>query len=278
MPKIIGLVVAWGCEKWIDAAIHQATRYCDEVIVCVHPLTKAMEQFEDNTKELAVRWTGENVKLVTGISGPSHVHVKAPTLNRMLKASKYFSPGNWVWVLDVDEYYLEEDYFPLRDIIENPGDVNRIIFNESYFMINMQHYLTTEGPRLWKIETDRDGFVPTQRWNRDPIDYKHPSKMGKFHFSALMNMKAKREFWRTEYPHEQNKKIQWIDEIYLNYDLNNEEYWITRNESLFGVRTPYRDSDFGTDGGRYFKYSGPYPAVITDRRLNKVEDFRTYYD
>lgn len=283
--KIIGVVVAWGAKHWIRPCLDQALKFCDEVLLTVCPITKAMEKFEDETFNIAYEEYGKHriskrLKIIPGFQGPTHIQTKAPLINHMLSKSEHYKKGNWVFLFDVDEYYLEADLLEILYEIIDEDNYDHVVTNEAYFMVNMQNYYKTDNVRMWKITKQGDCFVPTQRWTGTQEEpFVLPRQMGKFHFSNLCNPYAKKEFWRTEYPHDQGHKVRWIDDIYLKMNIKDQSHWIKKNKEIYGKKTLFMNSDFETNlKGVTFKYNGPWPECITKYGLHTIKDFRVLYD
>ena len=163
MSKIIGLVCAWGSEWISEAVMEQAFYACDEVIVAVGATSEAMKKYEDKTLEVFKKYP---VKIVPvnfkGIWSTS----RAATLNDMLKSSKYFEPGNWIWLLDDDEFYSKKDIDKMKLLVAS-NKYDSIITNEYFYYLNLNYYLNKKDGRcrLWKIQKRDDHFVPTQKWS-----------------------------------------------------------------------------------------------------------------
>lgn len=283
IPKIIGCIVAWCAEDFIGPSIEQALEYCDELFICVAPHSKAIAEFTDSTMSIArkmVRQT-EKAKLVEWNETSFHAPTKANILNKMLSRSKMKKPGNWIWVLDVDEFYDKCAYNHIRRFINNTQHSHDLVeFQEYYFYINMQYYLKGSHLRLFKIKHPNNLFQPTQRWiyAENPIvlncDY-----CSMFHYGMLTNPYAKIAFWKSEYPgQEQNNKTEWIDKVYRNYNVNNEYAWIEENRKLFGVASPWFSDSFTPQAdGSLFRYTGFHPNFIS-KKLQRIKDFRVKYN
>lgn len=281
MSKIIGCLVAWGAEDFIEAAMNQALEYCDEVHVCIAPHSQKMKKYEDSTFLLAKKYfNDEKVSWYTFDNSEfsNHSSSKSEILNSMLSNSKLMKPGNWIWILDVDEFYNEQTYRQIKELIHPFSPYDRIDFQEFYFYINMWNFLEGDHLRLFKIKSEDNIFYPTQRW---PYATK-PVLLSKcmYHYGMLTNPHAKVDFWKSEYPwQEQNNKVKWLTEIYKNYDLNNEEYWINQNYERFGIKSPWFSDSFKPRiDGKLFKYiSGDHPKFINKELLN-VKDFRRKFN
>jgi hypothetical protein len=283
VKEITGYVVAWNAEPFIEPALEQAVTICDEVMVAVGPHSEHMKAFVDRTEEICLKFRDNYpgmVKLVPVEYRGAHSPTKGATLQAMVRASALYKPGNWVWLLDADEFYLRREAAELKGIIQST-DCNSVQFNERYFFINTRKHLVNKRRRLYKITAEGNTWKPTSKWGgpRDDIlDY--PGE-GLFHYSALMNPHSKRAFWSTEYqadPRVGHPLVRWMDEVYMKYDLEDEDKWLDRNQQLFGVRTPFWIGDIqaGPDG-KLVDYDGPHPEVIEAAGFTNIPDFRKIY-
>lgn len=276
-PKIIGLVNAWYSERWIAATIEQALQYCDEVIVAIGAHSKSLSSLKDKTYEIASQYK-DRVVLLDSSMLQFHDRSKADTLNRMLAASKFRQRGNWIWILDVDEFYFDCTYQEILQAISS-GLYNHIRIEEKFFFINMTRYLLCSHGRLFRIEQSNSHFQPTQRWtgplNKQYIVKRDAKEHGMFHYSLLVNLEYRRRMWATERRYGQPHLLCWLKEIYIPYNLDDEETWITKNEQLFGLRSPYVGplSKPNSDG-KLFVYDGNHPPVIEATLLPQIKDFR----
>lgn len=278
-PKLIGLVTTWGHEKWVKPTIEQALEYCDEVIAVVTSFTPESEEFEDNSYDI-VKGYPDMTLLDIKRYWPTISEGMAGVLNHMLQHSKLFLPGNWVWQLDSDEFYPRFSYKRVKRIMRE-GEYDKIAFEEKYFFINMRHYLKgIHGDRLMRVETGKEKFIPSCRWSRTGGKvYTISRRTGMFHYSLLRDVRIIRKAWLTEYAGKQqrgrNKAIKWLDEIYANYDLENEDYWNEKSFKMNGYRNPSWSRAVKADeDGRLFRYDDEHPRVIEEAGFPKIKDFR----
>lgn len=285
-PKIIGLLLAWGAEKWIRPALDQAEQYCDEVIVAVLPHSESMLQFEDKTKDVVKEYSSQKTKLVDIKRGfENHSEAKAYIMNEMLKHTSLFEVGNWIWILDVDEFYTKKAYNWIQEKIRDKN-CGRLSFYSKFFYINMKYYLHSEHKRMYRINTrnilPRYKFVPTQHWpGPKPKNFCHmPEEYGMFHYSLLTNPKMRRKQWKIEYPGEHDPiRIQWLDNIYMNYDLSEQEYWNEKCREISGLYSPWFKHDMKPDdNGFLMRYEGEHPELVQKYELDKIADFRKEYE
>ena len=275
MNKIVGLLTAWGAEQWIAPAVEQALEYCDEVIVVVSSFAPELDQFADATLNICSSY--KDIKLLDYRTDKETISAAvADMLNYMLKSSSLYEVGNWVWILDVDEFYADSAHGAIRATIDS-GQYNQITVESKFFYINMQHYLNETGNRLFRVETEDECFVPTNKWSTAKKHvYYLPRDDGMFHYGLLASADAYRIKWQIEYKNRrQADKQRWIEEIYPHYDLKDEERWIEKNRRLFGIRSPWFNNGFTPDVNcKLFRYSGKHPKFIERTRLTKREDFR----
>jgi len=281
--KIIGLVKAWGAEDWIRPAINQALEYCDEVAVVVAPFHHTLEKFADSTYDICKEY--RDIRLIDFKTSKQYIGpATAETLNHMLQTSPLHAVGNWIWILDSDEFYTESAYREIKSAIAS-DQYNWIGARTKNFLINMKHYLKTVGWchywRLIKIEDMGYRFKPAQNWSQK-LERPHLLSKGNemFHYSMLTNTDVRLAWWKIEsdplptHP----RKRRWLEEIYLKYDLENEDCWVIKNLKLNGIKSPWVTVGWTPDeNGKLFKYEGRHPKFIEETDLPKVRDFREHY-
>ena len=275
MNKIIGLINAWAAEDWIEPAIQQALLYCDEVIVSVGAHSTDFKYLEDSTLQRVTKYQ-DKIKIVSmSKAGLSHNDIKANTLNRMLKQSSLFKQDNWIWILDVDEFYFNATHLKIKEIIKNNiHDCIRI--EAKLFYINGFRYLCSSHDRLFKITNSACCFKPTQHWtgsqNKKFILKRDNHRLGMFHYCLLTGLKYKELLWESHLGRH-DEKILWLREIYIKYDLNNEDLWINKNLKISGIKSPFYNNQFQPDQNGYlFVYMESHPSFIN--HLMQKEDFR----
>jgi len=278
MNKIMGFLKVWGAEDWIRSALDQALEFCDKVMVVVSAFNPRLRRFEDDTYQICREY--RDVELLDFHSTKNTVGESASEVyNYMLERSNLCIPGNWVWILDVDEFYTETAFGAIRVAIEsNKYDYIRV--EEKFFLINMQHYLKGSHGRLMKIKDKTDGFVISNQWIRKPESlYVLPEEDGMFHYSLLTNTDQRLLQWEFDLPGRTHLEMRkWLTEIYLKYDLENEDYWLEKNLKLSGIRSPWFNNDFSpNEDGKLFRYTDRHPKFIEKTALPRVADFRNYY-
>jgi glycosyltransferase involved in cell wall biosynthesis len=285
MPKIVGFVTGLYVEDWIDAAIKQALHLCDEVIVAIGANTPELAVLEDRTMERAKQY-GDQVKFSKSVMKRTIVAGKAPTLNAMLNVSSA-KIGDWIWLLDADEYYFDDTAEKIRELIASDNDLATVRIGAKFFFINMTRYLHSSHNRLFKVTHKGVHFKPSQHWQgrgeKGRLG-KDDARLGMFHYSLLMSPRYRKIFWETEYNQgggkirEGNKnKLLWLEQIYNKFELDNEDYWIAQNEKLLGIKSPFHNKAFSPDkNGRLYRYAGPQPPTIEAAGLSRITDFREF--
>lgn len=275
MNKIIGLLTAWGAERWIKPAIEQALSYCDETVVVVSAFVPELEQFGDRTLDICK--DNGDIKLLDYRTDKGTIsEAVADTLNYMLESSALYEPSNWVWILDVDEFYADSAHGIIRAAIDS-NQYNQITTESKFFYINMRHYLDETGDRLFRIDAEGECFVPTNKWpTAKSRIYVLPRDDGMFHYGLLASADMYRIKWQVEYKSKrQADKVRWLDEIYPGYDLGDEDRWIEENRKRFGIRSPWFNKGFTPAAdGRLYHYLGKHPKFIEQTGLAGIEDFR----
>lgn len=274
--KIIGLMVAWAAERWIGPALEQALGMCDEVIVSVGWHMESMRKYEDSTMEVCLSY-GDRVTMVPVVRGRNHADTKSATMNGMLARSRHFSPGNCIWLLDVDEFYHMDTIRRMKEAMEESGCTNIMAPTKAFF-INMRRYLLSEETRLWRIGCSSDRFTSVNNWTgrfSRPLAWEGD---GMYHYTLLKDPYARMDFWRSEYSHSQEHKVRWAREIYLNYDLADEDAWNRKNLEMFGRLSPFGISGWKVrEDGRLFTFEGRHPEAIESSGMVDIPDFRKLY-
>jgi len=145
----------------------------------------------------------------------------------------------------------------------------------------MQNFLKGSHFRLIRIEDMSDRFTITNQWSRKAkIVCTLPREIGMFHYSMLTNIEIRKAWWKTDFPGNRHaRRIEWLDKIYLKYDLRDEDFWLAENLKISGINSPWFNHGFIPDeNGRLFKYGGRHPKFIENSDLTGIIDFRKYYE
>lgn len=279
--RVIGLLCVWGCDKWIKYTCEQALEYCDEVIACCAPHSEKMLKYEDRTEEIVRSY--KNIKYLEYNYYYVHSAIKADILNKMLNISS-IEDEDWIFILDSDEFYHKQTIDFVKANI-GTNKFNSLTFKAYYFFINMKYYLIGEHTRLYKFYSYNKEkgkmFYPTQNFYIEhPINGITDLSRAVYHFGLLLNPYQKMDMWSEEYDNtKQDNKVKWMDQIYRNYDLNNQKYWIDKNEKLSGIKSCWYNDGFKADkNGEPFKFEGEIPDIIKNSDLYNIEDHRLTYN
>jgi hypothetical protein len=263
--KIIGLITAWGCDMWIEPAIKQALTYCDEVLVSVEAHHPNLAKYEDKTLEICKKYK-KDITIVKGMKGNNHTSAKGSCMKKMVETSKLFKKGNWVWILDADEFYFQEDVDKCKDAMKE-SSFTAISLPEKCFYVNTKYYLNNYRCRLKKILNDKPTWGKTNSFGTEDFTSHIDTKKGMFHYTFLLNPYMKMDFWNIEHhPRKQPHKINWMKNVYLKYDLSKP----TKNPQ--GPHSFKPNSD-----GYLFKYDGEHPKFLGKNIVN-AKDFRELYE
>ncbi len=277
--EIIGILMAWAAEDWIEYAIKQALSLVDELLISIGPFHSFYKLLEDDTYKRAKKYlTNPKVKFVEMSCNPKLIpdQNRSVTANRMLKVSDYIKPGNVIWTFDQDEYYSKESIEEILNYIEN-DNFDLLYIVDRMFCINFNYYILYKHARLDKIRTKDCFFTPIQ--NLHPLAKKKVTILDKnpmFHYSFLMGEQIKVIQWLLE---NIPKSALWYKRIYNHYDPMNEEYWMRKNQELTGRYGFLRKSYKGikeNNGHGLFRYKGKHPDIIENSFLRKIPDFRIY--
>ena len=268
-------MTVWGAETFCEPVIQQNLEFCDEIVLMVGHHHSAMAKWNDKSLEICQKYSDryDNVTLVEAPTCVNEPYNKwrAKTLNILLQKSSIFEIGNWIFLIDVDEFMFKKDLDYIRTQITKNYDT--IWIYDKFFFLNMKHYTGGCGNyRLWKIKNPaRDKFTPTNRWIDGPKTAHYvpapnvlmiPEENGIFHYSLLCDPYQKLDYWATEYPHQQDYKTEWMKNKYLKATLKNIEE-LTENSVPRAGKCQY--------------HIGNHPEFIEKFELNKIEDFRTLY-
>jgi len=283
MSKLIGVITAWSAEPFIEPAIKQALDYCDEVIVSVSSHHPKLNKFEDNTMDICMKYKND-IHITDGnISNiQMHGYSKGQILKKMLDETNNNKSGNWLAILDADEFYYPEDISSVKDIIKE-DKFKRIQMPEKTFVVNTKHHANWFRDRFKKIITDNTSFWTNDMgYEKDDTPYILETDKGMHHYTFLMNPYFKKEFWTIEYgganQGNQPKKWGWIDNIYLDMDLNDQIKSVEKCKQLgYGNSVLGHFSFKCKEDGTLFTFEGKHPPHIEESGLTEIDDFRKIY-
>jgi hypothetical protein len=285
MPKVIGLMTAWAAEDWIVPAINNHLKICDEMIiasvpfhpkfVALDPMAKTLEKLTDtfySNKKITI------MPFRACKASDGNESFKCEILNRMLQV-QLPDQGDILMICDVDEFY---DDLAIAELQEEflKNDWDRLDVCSRFFCINMQWHVNSDHPRFIKYNDRRFYFKPTQ----NPVPYrkfikKILSENPMFHYSMLMSLAFKRTHWETEKINFNRKKLQWLNELYANYDPTNIERCKAlgeKNKQYFGRKGFWLKNTVveSPDPPYLFQYTGPHPIEIERSPMRNKKDFR----
>lgn len=274
-------MTAWSAEPFIEAAIQQAIEYCDEVIIAVGAHHKNLYRFKDNTWNICNKYKNK-ITLMKSLTKNNHPNSKGSTMKKMLDDTNNNKEGNWIWFLDADEFYFEEDVNRIKQIITE-DNYSQIELPERFFLINMNYYAKWKRIRIKRLNKDNVSFH-TNKINQDGGNIlKLNTDNGIHHYSLLINPYFKREFWKCEYNDSNSQpikdKVKWLNEVYLKFNYENQEEYIKKCEEWFNKKSILGCilAPSATDNGYLYLYNNKQPKFIEKTDLVNIKDFREIY-
>jgi len=250
--------------------------YCDEVMAVVVAFAPEFARFEDSTYGICREYSQLKLLDYKIKEGVHYLQNRADVMNHMLDNSSLYEPGNWIWILDTDEFYTGLAHDEIRKAI-GTQKYDDIVVEEKFFVINMKHYLLGSHRRLGKITSARGRFRYANGWTQSlQSRYIVPRAKGMFHYSMLTNVAMHYVRWQLSHP--SDVRAPWLKQIYAGYDLENEDSWIEKSHKLTGLKSCWFNIGMTPDkNGGVFNYGGAHPSFIEKTGLTNVPDFRVKY-
>ncbi|MFX1311004.1 MAG: hypothetical protein ACFFHD_00110 [Promethearchaeota archaeon] len=277
--KIIGLLVAWSVEDWIEYSIQQALNLVDELIISVGPFHKHLQNTEDQTLAIVKKYIeNEKIKFLRSIclSNNTIDQNRCMTLNQMLKFSNLIQEGNLIWLLDAFDFYSSEAIVEIKKFIKECYDFDEIQLITYNFCINFNYYVKSFPIKIFKIKDQKPKFISPMMLSYKTLKtYVLLRNNPMFNYSLLTGEQIKGISWILEGKY---KHFLWIRKIFNKYDPNNEEFWMEKNKELFGKkRFFYPTLDIVENFGYGLMiYKGKHPDIIENSEIKKILDFREY--
>ena len=192
--------------------------------------------------------------------------------DEMSQAYARRATGDWLWQVDSDEFYLEQDMETIFEMLESASDITAVSFPYKQFWGGFDYVETGQWfiydfpavPRLFRwrpgyqyikhrpptVVDEKGRDLRTLKW----VSHQQMRRAGiyLYHYSCVLPKQARQKV--GYYTH-----VTWTDVFRDN------ERWL--KESYFGLRDPY----FIGEGGRLMpqwleRYRGPHPAQIVKMR------------
>ena len=277
MNKVVGFLCAWASEDWVGPCIKNALRYVDDLWVVVSYHHPDMQDLEDKTAWIVAEaakeypqvhisdgWKNDNPNVEPDV-------FKCSILNHMAKRT---STGDTIVICDVDEFYGIKGIQAIKDFHQSNYDAACV--RGRYYCINGQ--LCVVNPRMERIFKKPSGFrfIPTQQLKPKPKN-PAPARITMHHYSMLLHPELKRRYWRHSPIGDklmQQIKLDWLDRIYMNWDVKNEAFWKDENRRVTG-HSGFWINDGMTEkkGGGLIPHEGAHPREVPKAFL-QMPDFR----
>ncbi|MCK5138719.1 MAG: glycosyltransferase, partial [Thermodesulfovibrionia bacterium] len=148
--KISFVTIVYNGMPFIEPCIEQMKPYAHEIIVVegkVEVLGTDGAGSTDGTQELLIDLQRKNeIILINGDPSPHNWYDKLEMQNEALK----HATGDYVWLVDSDEFYLNKGIKHIIKILERekPDQINFPIFN---FFKGLRHIMTSSGDKFQKL-------------------------------------------------------------------------------------------------------------------------------
>ena len=281
--RIVGFLTAWGCQDWIQPCISNSLKIVDELYVCVSSHHPDFLDLEDKTQYF-VEENFPKRERIKVIKHPNNTDsrimpdwYKCEILNRMIKEAK-LEENDVIMIIDADELYSDKHIEDIR-FCSKYGFFDSVVIQARYFCIDLDHYVINEDmERIFRYKKGSD-FSPTQRFNPKPLnrlvldDYM-------FHYTMLLNPEMKRRYWKyspVNNPKISKMKIDWLDKIYMKWELGSDEFWKNENQKITGHNGFWIKNDMVENNGGLFIYDNEHPENIREK-FKSIKDFRTIWN
>lgn len=197
-----------------------------------------------------------------------------PEKDEMSRAYAKRATGNWLWQVDSDEFYREEDIRSLAERLETDPTITTVSFPYTEFFGGFSSTITGvwhlyDHPRFHRLFQWKKGYVykthrpPTvvdqdgidlrlKNWLRNPRNGRRPIFL--YHYSYVFPRQAQQKVGYYS-------NVEWTDAFQHNYRWMQEEY--------FGLRHPMFLGERGWPNLQWLEdYSGAHPAAIRQLQID----------
>lgn len=162
MPKITSNTIVKNGEDFIEMCLNSILPYVETAIVSID------KSSTDKTTEILTRMAAKNKKIELDFFEVDNFRQLTSIRNQQLRKSK----GDWIWIVDDDEYYMEKDLKVLMNELDNTDKDAVAVFRWFILPDNRCHTKISKGviERLFRNK-------PTMEWR------------GKFQFECVYDGK-----------------------------------------------------------------------------------------
>ena len=278
--RIVGFLTAWNCQDWIQPCIFNVLKIVDELYVCVSAHHPDFIDLQDGTELKVNCFSTAKVNIIKHSNNTDPKIMpdwkKCEILNRMIQEAK-LDDNDVIMIIDADEFYSDEHIKEIKDFCKTEFDSG--IIRSRYFCIDLDHYIRNEDmERIFKYKKG-SYFTPTQRFNPRPRKSIQLQNL-MFHYTFLLNPEMKRRYWKyspVNDPITSRLKIDWLNKIYMKWDLEDEEKWKQENYKQTGhYGFWYKNNDMVENNGSFFIYKEGHPENLKEK-FKDIKDFRKIY-
>lgn len=283
--RIVGVMPVYEEADWIEYAVEGIIDFVDELII-TEGYTGAPWHFwanrsSDGTLEILEKLKKRYDKIKV-LKSPWHLtkeRGKAWSYNRMVRASMYNEPDNWIFVVDADEFYTNEQLGKIRATLEET-DKDLISVHARMFVYNFRCFIPVLHARLIRI-TKGMIFKPSQNphYKNGNSYSKRPEETDTvlendpmFHYSFVkppirMNKRLEME---VQGGRRSPAVLRWFEDVFMKWSEQDADDIYKKNKTITGNSGIL----FAGPSERIQIYNGRHPEVLNEHPFRWTKDVR----
>ena len=265
--KIIGLMLTWNNFEFFRCALKQALDFCDEVLLIEGCHSSSYPKYStDGTCEHIRSIKHPKLK----VFNVGHRFDRYDKNQRVLreeipKRSQYWKPGNWLFYLDDDLFFSEQDLVKIKNAIQTTR-IPSFTFRVRYFFYNFRFNQLQRGGNFgYKILDDfelRGISYPCYRDGRK-FDKFHMNDVTGFHYSYVKKPERMKARWAMSVEKGTKSSASLFDK-WMGIKWDKDEDIFQQKEKLYEIRPE----------GELNIYTGEHPSVLDDHPWRNINDVR----
>ena len=209
-PKITVGIIALNEEEYIEYSLKNIYDTADEIII-VEGSTKLWREANPDTVKSDGSSIDKTAEIIKNFPDPENkiTLIQGKWEDKLEMRNQYMqkAKGDYIWLVDADEFYKKEDQKKLRKfLIENP-DVEEVRwpFRNFWhgFNIICKGSLAATAQRLWKnLNCKLSRHDTVVKLNNVPLKVVHNNDICCYHYGYVkskQNMRAKTNFYKLRY-------------------------------------------------------------------------------
>ena len=279
----------FGRQDFVELAITQASQITDEAYVtvsCLHPL---LEEFRDDSEEIARDIAGRysNIHYIENVDvdySRTYRFNFAHTLNDLLARS---DPGadDIIWRLECDEFYPKKAIEEINNSLDNDWQTTTFKLLTKLVVCTWDHFVLQGFDRIFRYGVEGRKFMPSGEFTPDPS----PTVMllqynTAFNYQMVMPLEYKELLWEVEFgfptPGQQQRQQIWLEQVYRRYDVNRSESQSHEMNYRLSARKGfwYTNECLEVDGHTVFSSKDAHPSIIEESGIkDRIADIRHHW-